>query len=206
MENIKNYIVLISCPSDIEEDYILVVKSVLNEVNKYSEKYKKIKFIPKYWKNDVPPGYGNVQELINRSIVKEADIVVALFKTQLGSPTNNYESGSVEEIYIMAQNGKIVIVCFYEGFADLKRVNPEELGRLRKFQSEYGKQGLYLQYTSVEDLKEKLLNTFELYIKNIDSIDKLVEPEKSNEKKETQAITSHITAEKIDTISFNINN
>lgn len=200
MEYVKNCNVLLSCPSDIDEDYIRTVEYVLSETNKISKEYKKIEFVLKYWKNDVPPSYGTPQELINLAIVKNSDIVVALFKTKLGSPTRRFESGSVEEIYIMAEKGKTVAVCFYDGLVNLNHVDPAELLKLREFQKKYGNEGLYLTFTSCDDLRAKLLNTFRLYLHNFKT-ESL--PRKNNKEHSQRVITR---AEKIGSVNVTINN
>lgn len=49
---------------------------------------------------------GDPQLIINNSIIKNADMVIALFGSRLGTPTARATSGTIEEIEEMIKAGK----------------------------------------------------------------------------------------------------
>lgn len=61
---------------------------------------------------------GDPQLIINNSIIKNADMVIALFGSRLGTPTARATSGTIEEIEEMIKAGKQVFVCFRKRYND----------------------------------------------------------------------------------------
>ena len=106
------YKLLISCPSDIENE-INIIKNAVENFNKTLGDAINIKIETLYWKDDVIPQMGeDGQSIITNQIVKEADAVIAIFGEKLGSPTPRYESGTIEEIEEMLKEEKQVFLYF----------------------------------------------------------------------------------------------
>ena len=82
-----------------------------------------------YWSKNVMPEAGDYpQSIINKQILDKSDAIIAIFGNKIGSPTQHYESGTIEEIELMIQkrktNGIIYIIhnsvdnlylCFHIG-------------------------------------------------------------------------------------------
>ena len=52
----------------------------------------------------------NPQEVINEQVVSKSDILLGVFWSKLGTPTNTHSSGTIEEIIYFISQGKEVII------------------------------------------------------------------------------------------------
>ncbi len=159
------YNIVISCPSDMDSSRHLVEQAV-NTINEQYGEIKNCRFQVKYWSKDVLFTNGDPQELINRGIIDDADLVIALFGGKLGSPTEKAASGTIEEIEEMIKNNKDTIVCFWdkefvfntsESAAQIR-----EWTRLQDFKDQY--KGLYLTFKSDDELVQRLVNQLRLFL------------------------------------------
>lgn len=159
-----HYSVLFSCPSDMacEKE---TIESALEYINCNIAKMNNIQFDVKYWRNDVLFSHGSPQEIINNNIVYSSDLIIAVFGTKLGSKTDHYESGTIEEIEKMIDMGKQVFVCFSEKDiivpANASEEFFREIEKVRNFKKSY--KGLYITFKTDEELKEKIQNQISLY-------------------------------------------
>ena len=65
------------------------------------------------WETHATPASGKrPQEALNKQIVDEADLGIALFWSRLGTPTGKFRSGSVEEITRLGVAKKRLMVYF----------------------------------------------------------------------------------------------
>ncbi|MDE6414175.1 MAG: hypothetical protein K2K48_02055 [Anaeroplasmataceae bacterium] len=152
---VRNFNILISSPSDMME-YSKVVREAILEYNNEIGYDKNIMFKPLDWKHNSIPAYGKpAQDIINEQLVDFADAVIALFGTKFGSPTENFESGTLEEIERSYNQGHEVMTYFYTGKGfSITAIDPEQLSKVKKFKSEFA--GLYSEFKNKRDLKEKL--------------------------------------------------
>ncbi len=152
---IRNFNILISSPSDMME-YSKVVREAILEYNNEIGYDKNIMFKPLDWKHNSIPAYGKpAQDIINEQLVDYADAIIALFGTKFGSPTENFESGTLEEIERSYNQGHEVMTYFYTGKGfSITAIDPEQLKKVKKFKSEFS--GLYSEFKTKRDLKEKL--------------------------------------------------
>lgn len=170
VKNFLHYNILISCPSDIAKDKYIVDEAV-KKINEENASFNNIQFDVKYWNENVLYSYGTPQQIINKNIVYESDIVIALFGTKLGTPTDKYESGTIEEIEIMIKNEKQVFVCFSEKDIMLTSDADEEylknIIKVKQFKKTYN--GLYITYKNGNQLKENIENQLRLYLNKINN-------------------------------------
>jgi DNA-binding XRE family transcriptional regulator len=107
-----------------------------------------------WWEMDAVPGLGvDAQSVLNRQLVDNADILVALFHSRLGAPTARSASGTGEEIDRAVNRGIPVHVYFAE-MPYPYAVDSLELDRLRTFRLSL--RGLYGKYSSNEELAAKV--------------------------------------------------
>lgn len=162
------YKLLISCPSDIENE-INIIKNAVENFNKTLGDAINIKIETLYWKDDVIPQMGkDGQSIINNQIVKDADAVIAIFGEKLGSPTPRYESGTIEEIEEMLKAEKQVFLYFSDKPIDRKIRDSEEFDKIEKFKEKYGSKGIYAEYKDDDDFKEKVNMYIFKYFANMD--------------------------------------
>ncbi len=160
-----HYDIVISCPSDMVEER-LTVQEAVREINEHDAYYRGIHFDVKYWDKDVLFGSGDPQMIINNTIICDADIIVALFWQKLGTPTERFKSGTIEEIEMMIRDGKQVFVCFDERDIVIHNTGSEaelqELLKVYEFKKNY--KGLYIEFKSRDELIKKLQNQLRLYM------------------------------------------
>ena len=120
--NIKVYDLLISCPSDVSESVDILEKEVVR-FNNFFGRFNNIIVRTRYWYRDAYSEFGNhPQNLIDKQIVDSSDMVLGVFWTRFGTPTENYGSGTEEEIERMLDMGKQVFLYFLD-----KPINPSKV-------------------------------------------------------------------------------
>ncbi len=151
------YKILIASPADIEEE-----RKVLPDVIKYwntvnSEHYGVI-LEPVLWETHATPEMGNrPQAIINKQLLKKCDILIGIFWTRLGTPTGEAASGTVEEIEEFIKAGKPVSLYFSSIPIAPERFDIEQYKRLSDIKKNYEKEGLIINYKSIDELGTKLL-------------------------------------------------
>lgn len=106
------------------------------------------------WELDAVPEINpaGAQAALNKQLVDSADILIAVFKARLGSPTRAAQSGTVEEIERFAASRRPVMLYFFIG--DIPRNHdPEQLKLLKAFEREISSTSIYKQFTNVHDLR-----------------------------------------------------
>lgn len=164
-------VVMISGPGDTGEE-VSAVEATINKWNRNHAEGERIVFIPQHYLADSVPVLSkdvDGQAIINEQITDRADIVIALFKYRLGTPTpRNKYSGTVEEAESKSRTGS-VHVYFWNGdlvpreIADDAQKN-RKLAELKEYRetfhfkvnSSYEKKGSYGSYYSIEDLKKSV--------------------------------------------------
>lgn len=176
-EKFIHYRILLSCPSDMDSER-KVIQQAVQKVNEQEASFKNIYFDIKHWSKDVLFSYGVPQQIINEELVYPSDLIIALFGTKLGTPTERYASGTIEEIEKMIEMNKQVFVCFSEkdiilhGNADAATL--QEMIKVQEFKKNYN--GLYITYKSDNELIDKIEHQLRLYLSKLtfDKDDKIV--------------------------------
>ena len=153
---VKTYEILISTPSDVYR-FVEAVKNAISEYNNNYGLSKGVLFTQKNWREHSIPEYGaSPQALLNKQIVYDAQIVIALFGAKFGEPTEKYESGTLEEIETVHNNGGEVLTYFGKGkICDVSKIDPEQLKKVQEYKKKY--HGIYGEFSSAKKLKDKLL-------------------------------------------------
>lgn len=93
------------------------------------------------------------QGLLNKQILQDADFLIGMFWTRIGTPTGDHESGTLEEIQEHINAGKPAMICFSDQPVQMGSVDSEQYNKLMKFKKEcYGK-GLVSGYDTLEAFK-----------------------------------------------------
>ena len=146
--NVIQYDLLISCPGDIDEELSLINKAVDNFNALYSDTLG-IFIRTKHWsKNSYAQSGGKPQKLLNEQFVNDCDAAVALFWTRFGTPTDEFGSGTEEEIEIMLKSGKQVFMYFSDKPIAPSQHNPTEYAKVQAFREKYKDRGLYFSYNT----------------------------------------------------------
>lgn len=152
--------VMIASPSDVPEARDAVEKAIhgWNDANAIS---KGVILLPWRWETSaVPVLGGHPQALINSQGLENADVVVALFGSRLGSPTPDAVSGTIEEISRASQDGMPVHIYF--STAPLPHdVDTKQLEGLRAFREEIQSAGLYGEFNNPSQLEHEIWKAVE---------------------------------------------
>ncbi|RAW01560.1 hypothetical protein [Pseudochryseolinea flava] len=150
--------VVIVSPSDVSRERELLLNNLETKFRRdLFEEISDARIIVEGWES-IPPQAGYGQDVINKLLIEQADIVVAVFKHKLGTPTKDQisgaeraPSGTAEEVLYsleMSQRRKMVVMVYYCSFPpDLSDVpkNAEWL-RLEEFKKSIKDRVLYKLY------------------------------------------------------------
>lgn len=132
---LTRYTVLLSAPGDAAHE-CGVADNELQKINRTHSGETGIEFYPTDWRRDSRADSGDEpQKLLNRQIVEDADIILAIFRERFGTPTSQYGSGTEEEIMLGLEMGKTVLVYFWEpgiGFVPKDAAQFSKISDLKK--------------------------------------------------------------------------
>lgn len=164
-QNTITYDVLISCPSDMDQ-YVIYIKQAINNFNNDYGKEHHINLRTLYWKDDgFSESGGTPQALLNCQIVDNADMGVAVFWTRFGTKTQNYGSGSEEEIERMIASNKQMFIYFMNKEVSINELDLAELTKIKKFKKKYTNRGIYYSVSNETELEQKLKKDLEGYFR-----------------------------------------
>ena len=147
--------VMIASPSDVEDERD-VVRRELAEWNTIYSKPQAAVLLPIGWETHSSPELaGRPQEIINERLLKDADLLVGIFWTRVGSHTGKAISGSVEEIEKHLGAGKPVLLYFSEAPVHPASVVKEQFDALQEFKTWAMQRGLVESFASPEDFASK---------------------------------------------------
>lgn len=149
--------ILIASPSDVSAERDAVSEVISNWNVSHSRDYG-ITLVPVRWETHATPELGErPQAIINRQLVDDCDALVGVFWARLGTPTGVAESGTAEEIERFRARGKHVLLYFSGAPVEQSKLDPGEYARLQEYKARLRSQGLFDTYSSVPELREKLL-------------------------------------------------
>ena len=152
--------VMIASPSDVSAARD-VVQNALARWNETNTRSKGVALIPLRWETSTVPMLGaSPQAIINKQLVDQADIVVALFGSRLGTVTTEAVSGTAEEIARAEAAGKLIHLYFSTA-PHPRDVEPEQLIALRDFKAELASRGLLGTFSSAEELFARVWQAIE---------------------------------------------
>ena len=148
--------VMIASPNDIDAERG-IIREVIHEWNSIHSEDRRIVLLPVSWESHLSPSMGDrPQEIINKLILADTDLLIATFWTRLGSPTGNSSSGTVEEIERHLAAGKSAMIYFSSVPVRPDNVDEHQYKALKSFKEECYQKGLVETYESVLDFRQKL--------------------------------------------------
>lgn len=158
------YRIMFGSPSDIKEE-IQVAFQVLNHWNCLHSQQSKIVLLPLHWSISSYPARGkHPQKILNEQVVEKSDLLICIFGTRLGSPTDTEISGTIEEIKEHRKAGKDVMVFFKLSVDDISSVNPQQLQDLNKFKESIKNDALWHEFNDTADFEKKFADSLQLYM------------------------------------------
>ena len=156
------YKVMIASPSDVVPERA-IVREVLAEWNAVNADLRKTVLLPVGWETHVSPTMGErPQEIINKQILKDCDLLVGVFWTRLGSPTGDYSSGTVEEIEEHIKAGKPTMLYFSSRPVLPDSVDAEQYAELKAFKDTCKSRGIFETYIDLSEFRSKFYRQLQL--------------------------------------------
>jgi Domain of unknown function (DUF4062) len=154
--------VMIASPGDVASERA-IVRDVVYEWNAVHSSARKIVLLPVGWETHSSPEMGApAQEIINRQVLNRCDLLVGIFWTRLGTPTEMHMSGTVEEIEEHISTAKPTMLYFSSQPVVMDTVDLDQVKRLQQFKKSCQSRGLYEGYDSHGDFKEKFYRHLQL--------------------------------------------
>ncbi|CAE6760633.1 hypothetical protein R69776_03354 [Paraburkholderia nemoris] len=163
------YKVLIASPGDVPGER-QIIREVLHEWNAVNSEKRGIVLLPVGWETHSSPEMGDhPQALINKQLASACDLLVGVFWTRLGTPTDQYMSGSVEEIEEHIKASKVAMLYFSSAPVELDSVDHEQYSRLKAFKESCKTRGLFEPYSNLGEFKDKLYRHIQLKVNQHES-------------------------------------
>lgn len=160
----KVFNVMIASPGDVASERS-IIRDVIYEWNAVHSKSRNIVLLPIGWESHSSPEMGaSPQEIINNQILDKCDLLIGVFWTRIGTPTNEYSSGTVEEIEKHIESGKPAMLYFSSQPVVMDTVDLAQTAKLKEFKESCKSRGLYESYDSHSDFKEKFYRHLQLKV------------------------------------------
>lgn len=164
---VTQYSVLISCPGDVQEE-LEIIKQVIDDFNKTIGEANNVNLTIKHWAtHSYPQSGGRPQELLNKQIVLDSDAAIAVFWTRFGTPTEEYGSGTEEEIELLIKENKQVFLYFSKKDISPYEINSEQFHKIKRFKEKYKNKGIYWEYSNIEEFRSILTNHVNMHFLNV---------------------------------------
>jgi len=162
--NARVFKVLIASPSDVASERT-IIREVLSEWNIVHSYARRIVLLPIGWETHASPTMGeSPQTVINKQILKDCDLLVGVFWTRIGTATEQYPSGTVEEIEEHIKTGRPTMLYFSDAPVHPDSVDALQYAALKKFKDSCKPRGLFETYTDINDFKNKFYRQLQLKV------------------------------------------
>lgn len=156
--------VMIASPGDVASERA-IIRDVVYEWNAVNSTTRKIVLLPIGWETHSSPEMGSpAQTIINRQVLSKCDLLVGVFWTRLGTPTERHISGTVEEIEEHIADGKPAMLYFSSQPVAMDTVDLDQIQRLKQFKESCRSRGLYESYDSHSEFKDKFYRQLQLKV------------------------------------------
>ena len=177
-KNVVQYELLISCPGDVTAERQII----LDVVKRFNELYSKnagINIVPRHWTSSAyPESGGSPQRILNKQFIDECDAAVAIFWSRFGTPTDEYGSGTEEEIEGMLNSGKQVFVYFSDVPVAPSTINSAQYEAVKSFREEYTDKGVYFTYRTRDEFKEMFFTHLSMHFLSVQKLTEFVAEKK----------------------------
>jgi hypothetical protein len=147
--------VMIASPGDVSEERRMI-REVIEEWNTINAEHRRVVLMPVGWETHSSPLMGDrPQAIINKQLLVQADLLVAVFWTRLGSPTGRTSSGTVEEIEEHRAANKPTMLYFSSAPVRIESVDGDQYSALKAFKDSCKAKGLIQDYDGPAEFREK---------------------------------------------------
>jgi hypothetical protein len=155
--DVKQYRCLLMSPSDVAAERESLFLTV-SDWNTHIGKLLGARIDLVRWEtHGIPDLSGKPQEVLNHQIVDACEIGIALFWSRLGTPTDDFASGTVEEIHRLRTRGRHVMVYFKNSPIPQSHLDTQQYDALQAVRRDMQSNGLVGEFDSIEMLKYQVL-------------------------------------------------
>lgn len=147
------YKIFLASPSDVAKER-QIARETINKWNELHSEETGIILQAIGWETHSYASMGDrAQGLLNKQILKDADFLIGMFWTRIGTPTGDHESGTLEEINEHIDAGKPAMICFSSQPVSIDSVEIEQYNKLKEFKKNCYEKGLVTVYESLDTFK-----------------------------------------------------
>ena len=154
--------VVVASPSDVYAERKAVFNAI-DEVNRIFEG-RRLSVRGLGWEEYAAPGVDvEPQAVVNSGILREYDLLIALFGATLGTPTATAQSGTVSEVDHAIQNEDSpmgqnrVQVYFRDKIENLSGISADDLKKIEEYRKLLGSKGvLYRPFKEIDELQKEV--------------------------------------------------
>jgi len=161
------YDMLISCPGDVSR-FVEILENAVSKFNNFYGRENNIVLRTISWTNNAFPQFGaHPQKILDKQIVDKADFAVAVFWTRFGTETEDYGSGTEEEIEHMLNEDKQVFLYFLDKPVQPSKIDQGQYAKIQAFKEKHKNKGLFFTIPDENELASTFREHLELYINSI---------------------------------------
>lgn len=154
-------------PGDVLKE-INIAKAVIADWNTKNWEATGVGLRTQHWESDAVPTLSERgQAAINRQLIDESAIVVAILWNRLGTPTGLVESGTQEEIIRAVDRGIPVLIYFSEVEDPKYKYDEDQIQKLAKFKGKLINTGLPFSFKSRAKFREYFQTHLDTTVKKI---------------------------------------
>jgi hypothetical protein len=162
------YNVVIASPSDVKEER-KIARQAIYKWNALHSEEKGIVLLPVGWETHSHPESGSrPQAILNKQILKNADLLIGIFWTRFGTPTGEAESGTVEEIEEHIKAGKPAMLYFSNKHIMPGEIDNEQYDSVKAFKEQYRNKSLFHEFTTDQEFENSLYEHIVLKVNDSD--------------------------------------
>jgi hypothetical protein len=155
-QQISEYKCLLISPGDVtaERD---ALTDMAQSWNAHIGKHLNVRVDLVRWESHGTPDMSQpAQAALNEQLLDDCELAIAVFWTRVGTATQDYESGSVEEIERLLKRGVRVLIYFCERDIPQATLTDDQFQRLQKLRQNYTTRGLVWKYSQIQNLREQV--------------------------------------------------
>lgn len=156
-KEILEYRCLLISPGDVQKERDAIANSVAHWNAQVGDALGARLELVRWETHSAPDISAPPQEVLNSQIVEDCDLAVAVFWYRLGTPTENYKSGSIEELEKIRESGKRVLVYFCSQAIPQGALNDDQFQKLQEVKKKYQQQGLLGSFSDTENLQKQFI-------------------------------------------------
>ena len=148
--------IMIASPSDVD-DLREAARDVIHDWNCVHSQSQSLVILPVGWEtHSIPELGGRPQGIINKQVLEQCDLLIAIFHSRIGSATGEHASGTVEEIKRHHSLGKPVMVYFSSAGIPMDRIDDKQVSQLKEFKKWCQSSGLISEFNAKDEFKTQL--------------------------------------------------